>query len=111
MAGGNARCRRLEVTRQTLSNYESGRTPLRARAIRELAEIYEASCDWILGLEDNIEVGTSNNGRTLYMRESSPKIYPASVKTKDAMDAYDMMMQERLAEQAERIMAEINEHF
>ena len=103
--------KRLEVTRQTLSNYESGRTPLRASVIRELAEMYEASCDWILGVKDDIEVRTSNNGRTLYMRESSPRIYPASVKTKDDMEGYDMMLQEKAMEEEERMIAEINDHY
>lgn len=80
----------LNVTRQTLSNYESGRTPLRASVIRELAEIYEASCDWILGTRNDIEINVmTNGGRSLYMRESSPCIYPASVKTEEEKEAWE----------------------
>lgn len=84
---------------------------MRASVIRELAEMYEASCDWILRVKDDIEVRTSNNGRTLYMRESSPRIYPASVKTKDDMEGYDMMLQEKAMEEEERMIAEINDRY
>ena len=87
---------RLNVTRQTLSNYESGRTPLRASVIRELAEIYSISCDWILGAEDNIEINvSSSDGRSLYMRESSPRLYPASVKTDADKDAWDQAWRDK----------------
>ena len=103
--------RRLEVTRQTLSNYESGRTPLRASVIRELAEIYEASCDWILGVENDIEIQTNANGRSLYMRERSPQIYPASVKTEDDKQGYDMMLQEKAMEEAQRQFAEYGDQY
>ena len=79
----------LNVTRQTLSNYESGRTPLRASVIRELAEIYDIPCDWILGVHDQIEIHSSSNGRTLYMRETSPRIYPASVNSNEDRQKWD----------------------
>ena len=102
---------RLEVTRQTLSNYESGRTPLRASVIRELAEIYEASCDWILGVKDDIEIQTNSNGRSLYMRERSPQIYPASVKTEDDKQGYDIMLQEKAMEEEERRIAEYGNQY
>lgn len=103
--------RKLEVTRQTLSNYESGRTPLRASVIRELAEIYEASCDWILGVENDIEIQTNANGRSLYMRERSPQIYPASVKTEDDKHGYDMVLQEKAMEEAQRQFAEYGDQY
>ena len=102
----------LNVTRQTLSNYESGRTPLRASVIRELAEIYEASCDWILGTRNDIEINVmTNGGRSLYMRESSPRIYPASVKTEEDKRKYDLKMQEKARIEAEMEEAVLSNQF
>ena len=66
---------KLNVTRQTLANYESGKTPMRAFIIRQLCDIYQCSPDWILGVTDILEIyRTTDNGRKIKLYETSPKI-------------------------------------
>lgn len=65
---------RLSVTRQTLSNYESGKTPMRADVIRSLCEVYKISPSWLLGIDDELYHKSRRNGRTIELREKSPSI-------------------------------------
>lgn len=65
---------RLSVTRQTLSNYESGKTPMRADVIRSLCEVYGVSPSWLLGIDDELHHKSRMNGRTIELREKSPSI-------------------------------------
>lgn len=53
----------LGCTRQTLSNYESGRTPMRARHAMELSRFYGIRVGWLLGEEDKLEVHYERDGR------------------------------------------------
>lgn len=80
---------RLSVSRQTLSNYESGRTPLRASSIRELSILYRVSCDWILGASDVVGRTIQEGERVVEVRETSPRIYPASVRAEGERAAFD----------------------
>ncbi len=65
---------RLNVTRQTLSNYESGKTPMRADVIRSLCEIYDIDPSWLLGISDEVRQRSLRNGRTIELYERSPSI-------------------------------------
>lgn len=70
---------RLNVTRQSLANYELGKTPVRASVMRELAEMYHVPGDWILGLRDDFEVRVEQSkGRTVTLSETSPQIVSVS---------------------------------
>ena len=64
----------LSVTRQTLSNYESGKTPMRADVIRSLCELYGISPSWMLGIDDELYHKSLRNGRMIELREKSPSI-------------------------------------
>lgn len=65
---------RLSVTRQTLSNYESGRTPMRADVVRSLCEVYGVSPSWLLGIDNELYHKSNMNGRSVELREKSPSI-------------------------------------
>lgn len=65
---------RLNVTRQTLSNYENGKTPMRADVIRSLCEVYGISPSWLLGIDDELYHKSRKNGRMIELREKSPSI-------------------------------------
>lgn len=65
---------RLSVTRQTLSNYENGKTPMRADVIRSLCEVYGIAPSWLLGIDDELYHKSSRNGRSIELREKSPSI-------------------------------------
>lgn len=65
---------KLSITRQTLSNYESGKTPMRAGVIRSLCEVYGIAPSWLLGIDDELYHKSSKNGRTIELREKSPSI-------------------------------------
>lgn len=64
----------LGVTRQTVSNYESGKTPMRAGTIRALCETYGVPASWLLGIDDELYHKSTVNGRRLEIREKSPSI-------------------------------------
>ena len=64
----------LNITRQTLSNYESGKTPMRADVIRSLCEVYGASPSWLLGIDNKLYHKSMRNGRTIELYEESPSI-------------------------------------
>lgn len=64
----------LGVTRQTISNYESGRTPMRAGVVRSLCEVYGISPSWLLGMSDELCHRSTHNGRRIELREQSPHI-------------------------------------
>ena len=65
---------KLGITRQTLNNYESGKTPMRAYAVRALCDIYRCSSDWMLGSYGTLTVNRRVDGRTIELREEWPKI-------------------------------------
>lgn len=65
---------KLNITRQTLSNYESGKTPMRADVIRSLCEVYGVSPSWLLGIDDELYHKSRMNGRTIELHEKSPTI-------------------------------------
>lgn len=64
----------LGVTRQTLCNYGSGRTPMRADVVRMLCEVYGVPATWLLGMTDNLDIKSNRNGRSLEIHEVSPSI-------------------------------------
>lgn len=65
---------KLGVTRQTLANYESGKTPMRADVVRLLCEVYGVTPSWVLGIDDTLELKTEVEGREIELRETSPHI-------------------------------------
>ena len=65
---------RLNVTRQTLANYESGRTPMRASVIRQLCEVYGCQPTWLLGMDDRLHVKRKVGERFVELTETSPAI-------------------------------------
>ena len=65
---------KLNVTRQTLANYESGRTPMRADVVRSLCEIYCIPPSWALGTIDELHIKRSVDGRAIELVETSPSI-------------------------------------
>ena len=65
---------RLNITRQTLSNYESGKTPMRADVIRSLCELYGISPSWMLGIDNELRHKSMRNGRIIELYERSPSI-------------------------------------
>ena len=64
----------LGITRQTLSNYESGRTPMRARTLRSICELYGVPASWILGIDDELHHKSTHGGTTMEIREKSRRI-------------------------------------
>lgn len=64
----------IGVTRQTMANYESGKTPMRAGTIRALCETYGVPASWLLGIDDELYHKSTVNGRRLEIREKSPSI-------------------------------------
>ena len=64
----------LGITRQTLSNYESGRTPMRAKAVRSLCELYGVSPSWLLGLDNELYHQSTHDETTIEIREKSRRI-------------------------------------
>lgn len=64
----------LGITRQTLSNYESGRTPMRAKVLRSLCDLYEVSPSWLLGLDNELYHKSKNDGVTITVHETSRTI-------------------------------------
>lgn len=65
---------RLGITRQTLGNYESGKTSMRTGIIRMLCELYGISPSWLLGMTDEIKITRKVGGRLTEFREESPVI-------------------------------------
>ncbi len=70
---------RIGVTRQTMGNYESGKTPMRASTVRALCDIYKCSAEWMLGSCETLTVNRRIDGRTIQLREDWPKIPRADV--------------------------------
>lgn len=66
--------KKLGVTRQTLCNYESGRTPMRAEVVRSLCEVYGVPPTWLLGTTDKLDLKRTTNGRSLEIHVVSPSI-------------------------------------
>lgn len=64
----------LGVTRQTLSNYESGRNSMSAEIVRSVCEIYCIPPSWLLGIDDELYHKATVNGRHIEIREKSPII-------------------------------------
>lgn len=64
----------LGVTRQTLSNYESGRNSMSAGIVRAVCEIYCIPPSWLLGIDDELYHKATVNGRHIEIREKSPSI-------------------------------------
>lgn len=65
----------LGVTRQTLNNYESGRTPMRVGALRRLCDVYRVSPEWILGFTDDLFIKRKEgNGTMMELHEVSKSI-------------------------------------
>lgn len=64
----------LGVTRQTLSNYESGRNSMSAGIVRAVCEIYGIPPSWLLGINDELYHKSTVNGRRIEIREKSPSI-------------------------------------
>lgn len=64
----------LGVTRQTLSNYESGRNSMSAGIVRAACEIYGIPPSWLLGIDDELYHKSTVNGRRIEIREKSPSI-------------------------------------
>ena len=64
----------LGVTRQTLSNYESGRNSMSAGIVRAVCEIYGIPSSWLLGIDDELYHKAAVNGRHIEIREKSPSI-------------------------------------
>lgn len=64
----------LGVTRQTLSNYESGMTPMSAGIVRAVCEIYGIPPSWLLGIADELHNKATVNGRCIEIWEKSPSI-------------------------------------
>lgn len=65
---------RLGITRQTLNNYEGGRTSMRTDIIRMLCELYGVTPSWLLGMTDEITITSKIGGRLTQFREESPVI-------------------------------------
>lgn len=65
---------RLGVTRQTLANYESGKTPMRADVVRLLCEVYEVPPAWVLGMTNDLHLRVNLGGRSIDLTEISPSI-------------------------------------
>lgn len=64
----------LGVTRQTLSNYESGRNSMSAGIVRAVCEVYHIPPSWLLGIDDELYHKSTVNGRRIEIREKSPSI-------------------------------------
>lgn len=64
----------IGVTRQTMSNYESGKTPMRADVVRLLCELYGIPPSWALGINDELHIKASIRGRTIELTETSAPI-------------------------------------
>lgn len=65
----------LGVTRQTVGNYESGSTPMRADIIRLLCEVYGVPSSWLLGMSDELYCKWEmKNGRIVELKEQSETI-------------------------------------
>lgn len=62
---------RLGITRQTLGNYEGGRTSMRASIIRGMCELYGISPSWLLGMTDEITITNKVGGRITEFKEQS----------------------------------------
>lgn len=65
---------RIGITRQTLGNYESGRTPMKASTVRQLCLVYGCEPIWLLGMSDTLILRRKVNGRLIELREESPSI-------------------------------------
>ena len=65
---------RLGITRQTLGNYESGRTSMRAAIIRDMCELYGINPSCLLGMTDEITITSKVGGRLTQFREESQVI-------------------------------------
>ena len=66
--------KKLKITRQTLANYETGKTPMRASVIRQLYDIYHCPSDWLLGITNHLEIYRTIDGRQIKLNEISPSI-------------------------------------
>ena len=62
---------KLGITRQTLGNYESGRTSMRASIIREMCELYGINPSWLLGITDEITIRWEVGGLLTEFKEQS----------------------------------------
>ena len=66
----------LGVNPASITNYEHGKTPMRASTIRSLCGIYGVSATWLLGIEDTLHYKGEINGRKVEIIEESPSIEP-----------------------------------
>ncbi len=64
----------MGLTRQTIANYESGRTPMRVDVLRVLCEIYGITPAWVLGIEDGLHIKREVEGRKIELVEVSVPI-------------------------------------
>lgn len=64
----------LGVNPASLTNYEHGKTPMRASTIRKLCDIYGVSATWLLGIEDTLRYKGEINGRKVELVEVSPSV-------------------------------------
>lgn len=64
----------IGVTRQTMSRYESGKSPMTAVAVRTLCELYQVPPSWLLGEVDELDVLVSRDGRAMHVHEVSPSM-------------------------------------
>lgn len=57
---------KLNITRQTLSNYENNRTPIKASIIYSLSKLYSVSSDWLLGITDHVYIKQDYDEYSVY---------------------------------------------
>lgn len=76
----------LGITRQTLGNYESGTTPMRADVVRSLCEVYGVPSSWMLGMTDRLNCKWKRGGRTIELSEQSKHIESPIQEQKDEVE-------------------------
>ena len=76
----------LGVTRQTLGNYESGFTPMRADVVRSICEVYGVPSSWMLGMTDGLHCKWKRGGRTIELSEQSKHIESPIQEQKDEVE-------------------------
>lgn len=76
----------LGITRQTLGNYESGTTPMRADVVRSLCEVYGVPSSWMLGMTDSLHCKWKRGGRTIELREESRQIKSPIQEQRDEVE-------------------------
>ena len=62
----------LGCTRQTLGNYETGKTPMRVSHARQLSKLYGASVTFLLGETDSLSLHDERNGRQIDVEMTLP---------------------------------------